>query len=223
MTTKTDFVRGTESYLPIEAQRALFHLPRRCEFLVKHAGRSPKRVLDVGCATGYISRLLMELGHEVTGIELNSRMAFEARAQGVEVLEHDLEQPLPLPDASVEVVHACEIIEHLFDTEGFLQELNRVLVTGGVLILSTPNLNSLANRFRVFFGLPLPMWGAYPLDRHGSHVRIFNKAKIMELLVRTGFRTEVVMGINHRFSRAFRFLDHFATWSELILIKAIRQ
>jgi SAM-dependent methyltransferase len=218
--TKTEFTRSPRAYLPRGAQLGLFTLPRRCEFLITHAGPAPKRVLDVGCATGYIALLLMQLDHQVTGIELNASMAAEARARGVEVLEHDLEEPLPLPDSSFDVVHACEIIEHLFDTEGFLEELGRILAPGGVLILSTPNLNSLTNRLRVLFGLPLPMWGAFPDDRHGSHVRVFNRAKIVELLHRTGFVPEVITGINQ--SRLAPVLDHVPTWSEMVLIKAVR-
>jgi 2-polyprenyl-3-methyl-5-hydroxy-6-metoxy-1,4-benzoquinol methylase len=220
MSTKSDFTRSSRAYLPLGAQVALFTLPRRCGFLISHAGTPPKRILDVGCATGYIARLLQEVGHEVTGIELNPQMAAEARSQGIAVLEHDLEEPLDLEDSSVDVVHACEIIEHLFDTEGFLKELHRVLVPGGVLILSTPNLNSLGNRFRVLKGSSLPMWGAFPNDRHGSHVRVFNNATILNLLERTAFRPEDITGINR--SRFAWLLDRAPTWSEMILIKAVR-
>lgn len=220
MTTKTDFTLGPRAYLPRTAQAALLALPRRCQFLLDHVGPAPKRILDAGCATGYIALLLTHLGHRVIGIELNARMAAEARSYGIEILEHDLEEPLPLPDGCVDAVHACEIIEHLFDTEGFLKEVHRILARDGVLIMSTPNLNSLANRFRVLFGLPLPMWGAFPDDRHGSHVRILNRAKVIQLLHRTGFRPEVITGVNQ--PRLARILDRVPAWSELILIKARR-
>jgi 2-polyprenyl-3-methyl-5-hydroxy-6-metoxy-1,4-benzoquinol methylase len=219
VTTKSDFVRGTRGILSPTAQLSLMALPRRCDFLLEHIGPPPIRVLDVGCATGYISAVLMRAGHQVTGIELNSAMARIARNVGVDVLEHDLEERLPLETASVEAVHACEVVEHLFDTEGFLKELHRVLVPGGVLVLSTPNLNSLANRFRVVFGRSLPMWGAFPDDRHGGHIRVLNKGKATELLRRAGFRTDVVVGINQ--GHWARPLGVSASLSEVLLIKAV--
>ncbi|HEX9942102.1 MAG TPA: class I SAM-dependent methyltransferase [Thermoanaerobaculia bacterium] len=217
---KTDFVRSEEAYLSPAVQQLLFSLPGRCKFLIDHAGPPPRRVLDVGCASGYIALLLQKLGHQVTGIELNARLAGEARARGIAVLEHDLEEPLPLLEESMDVVHACEILEHLFDTEGFLSELHRVLVPGGTLILSTPNLNSLGNRLRVLLGRPLPMWGAFPKDQHGGHIRVFNRAKVDQLLQRTGFLPEVVVGMNQ--SSWHVLLDSFPSLSEMLLVKARR-
>ena len=188
---------------------------------MRNVGSAPKRVLDVGCATGYIATVLVRIGHGVTGLELNPQMAAEARSLGLEVIDHDLEDPLPFPEGAFDVVHACEIIEHLFDTEGFLKELHRVLIPGGILILSTPNLNSLANRLRVLVGSSLPMWGAYPQDRHGGHIRVFNKPKLLELLSRTRFEPTEITGINQR--RLGQWLDPFPALSEMLLVKAVRR
>ena len=120
----------------------------------------------------------------------------------------------------MDAAHVCEVIEHLFDTEGFLKEIHRLLVPGGLLILSTPNLNSLANRIRVLCGRPLPMWGAFPDDRHGTHVRVLNKTKIVELLDRTGFQVVGLEGIN--LSRLGKLMDRAPSWSEMLLVRAER-
>lgn len=221
MTTKTAYIQGELGTLSAPAQRELFGLPGRREFLVRSIGAPSKRVLDVGCAGGQIPLMLMRLGHEVTGIELNEEMAAQARARGVDVVEHDLEEPLPFKDESFDAAHAGEIVEHLFDTEGLLRELNRVLVPGGVLVMSTPNLNSLENRFRVLFGKPLPMWGAYPADRHGSHVRVLNKPKAIELLRRAGFRPVEVAAMNQ--GRLAPILDRAPTLSKMILFRAVKE
>ena len=150
--TKAEFVRSDRAYLPASAQLQLFRLPGRREFLLRHVGSAPKRVLDAGCATGYMALMLTRLGHEVTGIELNPAMAAQARSQGLEVLEHDLERPLPLPDECMDVAHVCEVIEHLFDTDGFLTEVHR----HAIMVESDPG--RLLQRMRAYIppeGAPL--------------------------------------------------------------------
>jgi SAM-dependent methyltransferase len=47
---------------------------------------------------------------------------------------------------------AAEIIEHLDDTDAFLEELDRILAPGGLAIVTTPNLAFWLNRVRLFFG-----------------------------------------------------------------------
>ena len=75
------------------------------------------------------------------------------RGVGLDITKgDDLEQPFKIKSASVDLVIALEIIEHLFDTDHFLSEINRVLKPGGYLILSTPNLASLTNRLKLLFG-----------------------------------------------------------------------
>lgn len=75
------------------------------------------------------------------------------RGRGLDITKgDDLEKPFKVGSCSVDLVIALEIIEHLFDTDQFLAEINRVLKPGGFLVLSTPNLASLTNRLRLLFG-----------------------------------------------------------------------
>jgi len=219
MTAKHDYLRSDAATLSIPAQRGLLRIPRRLEFLTDSLPPAPATVLDVGCAGGYVGVLLKRLGYDVTGVELNGQMAQQARRNGLTVLQQDLEEPLPVPAARFDAVHACEIIEHLFDTEAFLLEMRRVLRPGGVLVVSTPNLNSLGNRFRVLFGRALPMWGASLADKHGGHIRVFNVATLDGLLRRTGFVPESVTGSNS--GRWIRYLSAMPTLSQLVLVKAV--
>jgi SAM-dependent methyltransferase len=219
MTTKTAYLRSGEATMSRAAQRGLLQLPNRLEFLTASLPPAPAHVLDVGCAGGYVGVLLTRLGYQVTGIELNATMAAQARRTGIPVLENDLEEPLDLPDDSVDAVHACEIIEHLFDTEGFLREIHRVLRPGGVLVVSSPNLNSLSNRFRVLAGRSLPMWGVSLADHHGGHIRLFNRGSLEGLLRRTGFEPAEARGSHP--GRWGRLLSRTPSLSQLVLIKAI--
>jgi 2-polyprenyl-3-methyl-5-hydroxy-6-metoxy-1,4-benzoquinol methylase len=181
-------------YDSLASEDALFDIPIRKEYLLKHVGRG-RRVLDVGCLGGRISKMLMDQNNDVWGVELNPAAAAQARKRGVRVEVANVEDGIPFGDAFFDIVNAGEVLEHLYDTKNFFREANRVLKEGGALIFTTHNLNSLENRVRVAAGGYLSMAGAYPEDHFGDHVRVFNLSKIRELCEQTGFRLEEVRGI----------------------------
>lgn len=107
-----------------------------------------KRVLDIGCATGYGSAMLKEKGaKEVVGVDISSRALNIARrhhqSAGLSFLEHDV-QRLPFPDGSFDVIIAFEVIEHLPKYHDFVVECRRVLKPGGIIFCSTPNKNAVS-------------------------------------------------------------------------------
>lgn len=221
MDKRSDHLKADASALSSPAQRGLLRIEGRIDFLTDHLPNHPVRMLDVGCAGGYIAVLAKKLGHDVRGIEINRAMADQARKLDIDVLEADVEQPLPLDDGTFDVVHAFEIIEHLYDTEGFLREVSRLLTPGGLLLMSTPNLNSYDNRLRVLMGQSLPMWGASLADRHGGHIRVFNESSAIDLLQRSGFHVVEARGGGNGDGKVVpRILRGRPSWSKLIFFAA---
>jgi len=198
-----DYVKKYDS---LASEDALFDVPLRKEYILSRIGKG-KRVLDVGCLGGKISRLIMEQNNEVWGVELNPAAAEVARQRGVRVRVANIEDGLPFDDEHFDIVNAAEVVEQLYDTKHFFEEAHRVLKPNGLLLFMTPNLNSLENRIRVFAGGYLTMIGAYPEDHFGDHVRVFNLPKIREICRNTGFDLVDVCGIPKLESWG-KLLDH---------------
>lgn len=89
---------------------------------------------------------------------------------------------------------ALEIIEHLFDTESFLEEIYRVLKPNGILILSTPNITGLGCRLRCLFGKRPPVIECTSRGNVSGHIRAFDKSDIKELVSEAGFKEIKIIG-----------------------------
>jgi SAM-dependent methyltransferase len=104
------------------------------------------RVLDIGTGRGEFLGLLAEAGIDAYGVDTNSVTVAECRARGLDVVEADaLDHLRDVPDASLAVVAAFHLVEHL-PFEWLLDladHATRVLKPGGLLILETPNPSNL--------------------------------------------------------------------------------
>jgi SAM-dependent methyltransferase len=101
-----------------------------------------KRVLDIASGEGYGTRGLLEVGAKhVVGVDIDPEACeHAARKYGLEVRQGSAEH-IPLDDNSVDVVVSFETVEHVPNPERFIQEIFRVLLPGGTVIISTPETN----------------------------------------------------------------------------------
>ncbi len=100
-----------------------------------------KRVLDAGCGVPYGAAFLARSAAQVFALDFSYEPLHEGRAEypgNVAYLQGDCSR-IPLADASVEVVVAFEVIEHLENWRGLLEEARRVLTPSGQFVVSTPN------------------------------------------------------------------------------------
>lgn len=130
--------------------------------LEQSIGRSG-RVLDFGCGTGALARVLARMGWQVSGTDVSEPMLAQARqlAPELELVPLVLGSPLPFPDRSFDAVVASSVLEYLADPRATLRELARVLVPGGVLLCTVPDPRHPARRrerLRQAFVRLAPMW-----------------------------------------------------------------
>jgi ubiquinone/menaquinone biosynthesis C-methylase UbiE len=99
-----------------------------------------KSVLDVGCGTGRLIRLLKDRGAVITGADVSDEMIKIAgkKFPDVGVVSADIED-LPFKDKSFDVVVAAFVIVHLGSLQGAFDEAYRVLKDGGIFILTNIN------------------------------------------------------------------------------------
>jgi SAM-dependent methyltransferase len=153
-------------------------------------GRPPGRMLDVGCGGGFITAPLA-VKHELFGVDASPAAAEMATRNGISVRVADIENGLPYEPDSFDIVFAGETIEHLIRTDFFIHEINRVLKTGGVVILTTPNVASLTSLgMMALMDLPPYMSARY----RSPHVRDFTIRTMKVALKNHGFRILEVRG-----------------------------
>lgn len=166
-------------------------------------------LLDLGCADGEVTeRIARGAGVARTvGVELVEAVADAARARGIEVIDADLNVKLPLDDASFDVIHSNQVIEHLADTDNFLREIRRLLKPDGYAVVSSNNLASWHNIVSLILGWQPPP--CHPSDeliignpagvmegiqgaRGQMHLRIFTGRALAGVANHHGLRADVV-------------------------------
>lgn len=93
-------------------------------------------LLDAGCGGGLLAPHLFGRGYRHVGVDLSATAVGVARSHGLRALRADVRH-LPFPDASMEVVVAGEILEHVAPMPDVVSELCRVLAPGGRLVIDT--------------------------------------------------------------------------------------
>ncbi|MCX5709109.1 MAG: class I SAM-dependent methyltransferase [Candidatus Omnitrophica bacterium] len=155
--------------------RAMANYPIRGYLPFKHP--DPDALLvDVGCGKGDYLQNLRALGWKVKGIEPDPAGAEIAGKRGISVYNGTLLQA-QLPAESVDYVTLMHVIEHVLDPRELIRECLRIIKKGGVLVMRTPNAQSLGHMFfkQNFYHLDPP-----------RHVFVFTPQSIRLLLEQCG-------------------------------------
>lgn len=186
--------------------RAHLRFIRRCL-----NGRRPlhvepiRSVLDIGCASGALLQELPEIPFRA-GIDIAEEQVLRVRQKGLEAHVCNLEhERLPYDDESFEMVLAFDVVEHVFNTDHILNEINRVLKPGGVFIGSVPNIYQPMSLWMMLMDYT-PMYAA---RYRGLHVRDFTIRLFRQALRAHGFTPRRCSG-----SFLFPFVE--PTWSHVL-------
>jgi SAM-dependent methyltransferase len=145
----------------------------RIELFRRYVGGPGRKVLDLGCRDGALTRRYSE-GNDVVGVDADREALAEAAKLGIETRWADLDEPLPFDEAAFDVVVAGELLEHLRDPARVVAGVRRVLRPGGTFVASVPNAYRLKNRLRF-------LAGRKPED-DPTHLQMFSAADVRSLL-----------------------------------------
>jgi SAM-dependent methyltransferase len=215
-----------KSAIPFRASYVTTQLHRFImdSYLLSLAVESPADViLDAGCGIGITAMAAKAMGYSsirVVDIPDYRVTDFMDRDRylalfGLRVEKCDLmEDPLPAPGASVDVVNCNDTIEHLLGSpRAFLEEAHRVLKPGGRIVISTPNSVSLRHRLAVVRGVTnyagIQSFYDSPSPYRG-HVREYTMSDLRFVLARAGF--DVVRWVSYN-----NFFKDLYSWSNGVI------
>jgi 2-polyprenyl-3-methyl-5-hydroxy-6-metoxy-1,4-benzoquinol methylase len=177
----------------------------RAHLIQKYVGEN-RRVLELGCSTGFVSRLLKESGCCVVGVEYDRDAARLAAGICDRVVVADLNDVTwteSLRD-QFDVVLMGDVLEHLVHPDQVLRSVRPLLLPGGAVVVSLPNVVYWSQRLKTLFG-KFDYQSIGILDH--THLRFFTLRTAAALIESSGYRiVDFHPLIGGRFSNRFRFL-----------------
>jgi SAM-dependent methyltransferase len=146
------------------------------------------RLLDFGCGGGTFLARMHALGWQVTGLDVSAAAVNRVRNEiGLRAYLGSLPHP-QLEPASFDVISMRHSLEHVHFPLNVLREARQLLVPGGKLVISVPNIDSLPFRW---FG---SAWYGLDLPRHLTH---FAPWTLQLMLERAGFEVGPIQMVRH--------------------------
>ncbi len=182
----------------------ILHREKKCLVLLRKCMKKNCVLIDIGCGNGKFLQEVKKRFPEVEGygIEKSDAEIKDARKRGLKVVKGDIEGGLA-KRRSADIVYLGEVIEHVYDPDKLLDEANRQVKAGGLILLTTPNLCAWFNRLLMLLGMqPLflepstrsKVIGAGILGKLKKesqpvgHVRVFTYEALKDLLAQSGFQ-----------------------------------
>ncbi len=141
------------------------------------------RLLDVGCGNGAFLARMRNLGWDVQGVEPDARAADVARRHHALSVFHGTLDAFEEPGESYDGITLNHVVEHVPNPIALLQTSERLLKSGGRLVIATPNVLSLGERV---FG---SSWRGLEVPRH---LCLFSPKSLAHLLTFTDLRVELL-------------------------------
>lgn len=158
--------------------------------IVLGALKPARRVLEVGCHTGYFLEVLNKHGFQAKGFEFDKEAIEVAKSKGLDVDWANAEDPRAFQvESKFDAILLLDVLEHLRNPEETLESMRNALSEKGRLLITVPNIAYWAMRKDLLFG----KWqytDSGILDR--THLRFYNLNGWKKLFETTRYRVKQV-------------------------------
>lgn len=160
------------------------------------------KVLELGSIPPFFTLALKEKGVDITGVDIApERFSVCIRDLGLDIKTCNFEwEKLPFADNFFQVVILNEIFEHLrIDLIFSLKEIYRIMDSGAILMLSTPNFLSLRRMYHLITKKEVLGCEIYPEFEklhtlgHMGHLRIYTPTEVSKFLEKIGFKVKKII------------------------------
>jgi 2-polyprenyl-3-methyl-5-hydroxy-6-metoxy-1,4-benzoquinol methylase len=141
------------------------------------------RLLDVGCATGYLLEVAQERGFEPFGVELNGFSARQAQEKfGADRIHCGMVEDAPFPRGSFQSIVMSDLLEHVRSPRQLLTRVRDLVAPGGALVVVAPDVGGLSSK------LLRSNWTDYKRE----HLFYFDKRTLAATLTAADFRVREI-------------------------------
>jgi SAM-dependent methyltransferase len=133
-----------------------------------------RKVIEIGCGSGYYLDLLHQAGAQAYGLEYEETAVAEARANGRSAYRGYPEHGISVPNAPFDAFVCINFLEHAPEPRKFLTAITGVLTENAVGLVEVPNLETAVARCRYY-------------DFIRDHLSYFNTGTLVHALEGSGF------------------------------------
>jgi len=137
------------------------------------------RMLDVGCAMGFFVDEAHKRGWQVEGLDVSKFAVEYVQERFGHTAYHGSLLDVDLPQGAYDLVTMYDVIEHVPDPQGYMNAVGRLVKSGGIYELATPDVGSIPAR------MTGKRWIGYKLS--DEHVYYFSIKTLTQMLDNAGF------------------------------------
>lgn len=174
----------------IHRENAVFNILPRCN-----------KYLDIGCGDGSLVFRMLGKAEKVYGIDLASRRIKRAenlarkehsdRIKDIHFFHEDADEKLPFRNEYFESISMVATLEHFFDPFKIMEEITRIIIPAGNLVVQVPNICFFPRRIAFLFG-KLPATSEDTSGWDGGHLHYFTINSLVNLMKKYNFTVEKI-------------------------------